>query len=550
MRAPLASLALLVALVACGDRTGADGGGTVIIGAAADADAILPGLANTVQGRVAMELMFDRFADIGPALQTVGDGGFLPRLAERWTWGADSLTITFHIDPDARWHDGTPVTAEDAVFTFGRLMDPALASRMAADLAGIDSVTAAGRQDVVMHFAERNAEQFYQATLMVPLPKHVFDSIPVGDLRTHPAALAPVGNGRFRFVSWEPGVRLELAAVDGHARGRPSLDRVIFTPSPDPTSGLARVWAGDTDVWEPLTPNDLADAARYPHVRVVTGPGFDYGFLAFNFRDARNAARPHPLFGDRAMRRAITMAVDRDALRRAVFDSLAVTSLGPFVRAQITADTTIRQIPFDRAAAAALLDSLGWSTIGADSVRRRGAQRLTFAILIPTSSSVRNRAAVLLQDQLRQVGVDVQIEGMEYQTFFDRMGAGRFDAVISGWRTTPSPRGLRGTWGSPAITGNSRQNAGRYENPEFDAAVLAGLGALDPDERAARLSEAFQIITDDAAAIWMYETRNAAAVHRRLQIPEWRSDAWWLTLGDWTVDPAQRLPRDARPAAP
>ena len=549
MRAPLTTLALLLALVACGDRTG-DGGGTVIIGAAADADAVLPGLAGGVQGRVVTELLFDRFADLGPALQTVGDGGFLPRLAERWTWGADSLTITFHIDPDARWHDDTPVTADDAVFTFGLLMDPALASRMAADMAGIDSVTASGAQDVVVHFAQRSAEQFYQATLMVPLPRHIYGSIPAGDLRTHAAAQAPVGSGRFRFVSWEPRVRLELAAVDGHARGRPSLDRVIFTPSPDPTSGLARVWAGDTDVWEPLPPNDLADAAQHAHVRVITGPGFDYGFLAFNFRDARNEARAHPLFSDRAMRRAITMAVDRDALRRAVFDSLAVNGLGPFVRAQITADTTIRQIPFDRDAAAALLDSLGWRTIGADGIRRRGAQRLSFAILVPSSSTVRNRAAVLLQDQLRQVGVDVRIEGMEFQTFFDRVAQGRFDAVISGWRTTPSPRGLRGTWGGAAITGGSRQNAGRYENPEFDAAVLAGLGALDPAERSARLSGAFQIITDDAAAIWMYETRNAAAVHQRLRIPEWRSDAWWLTLGDWTVDPAQRLPRDARPEAP
>lgn len=73
------------------------------------------------------------------------------------------------------------------------------------------------------------------------------------------------------------------------------------------------------------------------------------------------------------------------------------------------------------------------------------------------------------------------------------------------------------------------------------------MGSIDPAQRAAHLRRAYQIIVDDAAAIWLYEVRNHAAVHERFNIPSWRSDAWWLTLGDWTVDPDKRLPRDAAP---
>lgn len=541
-------LVLPLVFAACGDGARGAGGGTVIVGAAADADALVPGLARGVQGRVVSEVLFDRIADIGPGLNTVSDTGFLPRLARSWSWSPDSLVLTLRFDPDARWHDGVPVTSADYAFALRLVRDPGLASSLAADIADIDSVTTPDDETARVHFRRRDAEQFYAASLLVPLPKHLFDTIPAAQLRTHPLVRTPVGSGRFRFVAWEPDVRLEVAAVEDHYRGRPSLDRVIFAKSPDPASGLARIWAEETDVWEPLTPDMLPEAARHEHVRVLSGPGFDYGFLAFNFR-APDGRGPHPLFADRQLRRALTMAVDRDAILRTIFDTLGAVSRGPFVRAQRTADTTVAQIPFDRAAAAAALDALGWRA-GPDGMRRRGGTPLRFSILIPTSSAVRVRSSALLQEQLKAVGVDVRVETLEFQAFLDRYQSRRFDTVIGGWRTTPSPRGIRATWGSPAIAGAAQQNAGSYVNPDFDAAVTAALGALDANERRAHLRRAYEIINDDAAAIFLYETRSAAAVHRRIILPPWRTDAWWMTLGDWRIDPAARLPRDAAPTTP
>lgn len=551
MRHLLLLVPTIFTLSACTDRSGSGAsGGTLIVGASADADAILPGIAGTVQGRTISELLFDRLADIGPELNTVGDDGFLPRLASGWNWSDDSLSIAFSIDPKARWHDGIPVSASDATFTFAVIRNPEVGSTLANNLAAIDSVSATDSLTLVVYFSERNAEQFYEATQIVVWPEHIFASIPVAELTRSPQARAPIGSGRYRFVSWEPMVRLEIGAVEDHARGRAKLDRIIFTPTRDATSGLARVWGGETDIWEPLSPGDLPEAERYEHLKIHTGPGFDYGFMAFNFRSPTNNNLPHPLFSDRELRRALSMAIDRDAINRVIFDTLAVTALGPFVRAQYTADTTISQLPFDRSRAAAVLDSLGWRVAGSDSVRRRDNQRLAFTITVPTSSVPRNRAAVMMQEQFRQIGVDVSIETFEFQTFFDRMNAGRFDAVISVWRTTPSPRGIRTTWGSPAIAGTSRQNAGVYSNPEFDEAVMQSLNSIGLNDRKAHMRRAYQIAVDDAAAIWLFEIRSAAVVHSRYDIPSWRPDAWWLTVGEWSIDPDQRLPRDARPDSP
>lgn len=541
---------LLALLAACGgsESSRVASGGTVVIAAAADADAMLPPLMRTTQGRLATELMFDRLVDIGPELNTVGDRGFVPKLARAWRWSADSLTITFDLHPAARWHDGRPVTAADVRAGFDAIRDPANGSAIRASLQTIDSLSAPDERSVALHFARRSAEQFYSAALIFPMPAHLMppDSVP---LAASDLARAPVGNGPYRFVAWEPLERFELAANDAYHGGRPNLDRVIVTVYPEPATGLARIWSGDADVWELLPAGDLAEAARHEQVRLVTSNAFDYSFIAFNFRDARNRTRAHPLFADAAMRRAIAMGVDRQAVVQAIFDTLAFTLKGPFVRAQFTADSTIRQIPFDRAAAAALLDSLGWRVDARDGIRRRSGQRLAFTALIPGSSRNRERAAVLVQEQLRQLGVAMEIERAENRTFTQKRQDGAFDLVFGGWLTTPSPSGLRSTWGSFGEEGWGSLNDGRYSNPAVDAAIEAGLNTLDTDEARRQFRTAYQAIVDDAAALFLYEPRTVAAVHRRFVIPAWRPDGWWRAIPQWSVDPAQRLPRDARPAS-
>ena len=116
-------------------------GGTIVIAAAADADALVPPLILSLQGKQIVDQIFDNLADIGPRLNTVGDAGFTPRLASSWQWSADSLEVDFKLDPRARWHDGVPVHSEDVRFTFGLLKDPALGSPLSGNLDNVDSVS-------------------------------------------------------------------------------------------------------------------------------------------------------------------------------------------------------------------------------------------------------------------------------------------------------------------------------------------------------------------------------------------------------------------------
>jgi len=157
---------------------------------------------------------------------------------------------------------------------------------------------------------------------------------------------------------------------------------------------------------------------------------------------------------------------------------------------------------------------------------------------------------VLVQAQLRRVGVDLVIEQVEGQAFGAARDAGRFDLVFHGVGTTPSVRGLRSTWASRTPTGDGRLNAGNFRDAVVDAALEAGLTARDPARIRSEIGTAYRRVIEEAAAIWLYEPVQVVGVHRRFRLPAWRSDAWWRTLGEWRLDPAApRLARDAHPPA-
>jgi len=542
---------LLAALTGCRGMDATPTGGILVVSAGADAKTLFPPLAVGTQDRAVTELLYDKLADIGPGLNTLGDVGFVPRLARAWEWSADSLTITFHLDPDARWHDGRPVTAADVQFAVRIWTDSAVGAASRSAFASVDSVTAPDMLTARVHFRERTPEQFYTFVYnLIPLPAHRLAALADTALHDAPEVRAPVGSGPFRFVSWTPRARLELTANAAYYRGRPRLDGVVFVVAAQGATVASRLLAGEADFLEQLAPPDFAQLRHDGSVQMQSYGGFDYSFVQFNLRAPSAPDRPHPVFADLAMRRALTMGVNRLAIVRSVFDSLARPAIGPFSRTQWTSDTTLRGIPFDAAGAARLLDSLGWRDADGDGVRERGGQPLTFSLLVPASSRTRQAAAVLLQAQLKTIGVQVRIEQADFNAFLDRAHRAAFDALVGGARTEPSPRGVRELWGTPGPARGGK-NWGRWSNAVFDAQVDSGLAATGADAVRAHFRAAYQAAIDDAPAIWLYEPRLFAGVHRRLTVGALRPDAWWSGVAEWSIDPAQRLPRDRRaPATP
>lgn len=543
----LVALSFVPVVVACSERSPArlagEPGGTLVISTTADPGTLFPPLIVRTQAKQITEQIYDYLADVGPEMNTRGDDGFRPALTDRWRWSSDSLMLAFHLNPAAKWHDGRDVTAGDVKFTFSLYRNPALGGRSRTELANIDSVTVTDSLTAVFWFHERQPTRFLDAAAqMLILPAHQLEKIPIDSLREAPPP--PIGSGRFRLRSWNKGSSVEIVSDTSNYRGRAKLDRVIWSVAPEFTTAVTKLFRGDADLFDALRIEDLASVRRSGNVRLIVLPGTAYAFLQFNLRDPAIHSRPHPLFGDREIRRAIAMSIDRNALVRSVFDTFAVVPVGPTTRAYPTTDPGISQIPFDTARARVVLDSLGWQR-GVNGMRWKNGRELAFALLVPSTSLNRIRMGVLLQEQLRRNGIRVTIDQVESSTVDEKRASHAFDAALGAWVMGASPDGTREAWTSAGI-GREGVNYGTYSNREFDALLDSALRA-DPGTARRKFSAAYTIINGDVPAIWLYESRTILGIHKRIRTTEMRPDAWWLGLADWSIPPSERVLRDRLP---
>ena len=549
MRFRILASSLVTSLVACTstDRTASDAstGGTLVVVTGGDAGSLIPALVADALGRTVSDQLFDRLAEISQELRTLpGDRGYTPRLARSWTWSPDSLSIEFSIDPRARWHDGQPVRASDIRFTHQLAANPKTASAVAVNIANVDSVQVRDSLTAIVWFKRRTPEQFTDFVYQLPIiPEHVYSGIAPEQLRTDPKSRSPVGSGRFRFARWEAGSRLEIVADTANYRGRPKLDRVIFTIARDPASAAAQILSGQADFYEVFPADQLSKLDSSSVARAEGAPTLGYTHMSMSQRD-RKANRPHPVLGERAVRRALSMAVDRAAMLQNVFGSHGHLGRGPFPAVLASADTTLQPPPFDPAAAKALLDSAGWREPAPGGVRAKNGKPLRFSLMYPTSSVARSRYAVLIQQQLRNVGAQVDLEALEPgSAFFPRLFAGDYDAAMNTYNTDPGFSGTRQSWSTAGI-GENGQNYGRYSNPAVDKLLDSSLATFDLARAKSYVSQAFQQIIADAPSIWLYDNYNIAGVHRRIELRPMRADGWWSELADWSIPRDKRIDRD------
>ena len=540
--------ALLVVAACAGDSArnqDADTGGTLVIATNQDPGTLFPPLVVTASGKQITEQLYDYLADVGPDLDIRNEKGFRHGLADGWQWMNDSLMLSFHINPAARWHDGRDVTARDVAFTFALNKNPAIDSRSSTDIANIDSVTVTDSLTAVFWFHKRSPTQFLDAAAqMLILPAHQLEKLRAEAIHENPPP--PIGTGRFRLRKWDKGTSVEIVADAGNFRGRARLDRVIWSVAPDFQTELTRLLGGEADLLDALRPENLKQLQRTRSLRSAVLPGMDYAFLRFNLRDPADKNKAHPLFADRGLRRALAMSLDRAAMARNVFDTFALVPVGPNVRAFPSTDPRGSQLPYDSVRAAALLDSLGWRR-GGDGMRTRNGKALSFTVILPSTNINRMKIAPLIQEQFRRAGVRVRLEPIELSTQFDRERQGKFDASLGGWAMPSSPDAIRGAWTTAGI-GAGGTNFGAYSNRKFDALVDAALWA-PPESAREAFTRAYSVINDDAPAIWLYEPRKIIGIHRRLQTAVTRPDAWWFDLADWRIPRNERIARDRLPMA-
>jgi peptide/nickel transport system substrate-binding protein len=305
-----------------------------------------------------------------------------------------------------------------------------------------------------------------------------------------------------------------------------------------------KVFAGEADFLEKVIPENIPQIGQANSLRLEMNLPLVYGFLGFNLHarpgKAGSTAASHPIFGDARVRRALTMSLDRPRLVRATLDSLGIVAFGPAPRALIPDTTSLRAIPYNVAAAKALLDSAGWIDGNGDGVRERDGKPLAFELLAPSQSPSRIKFAELTQAALKEVGAEVSVQVVDGPSALGpRLDAHDFDAWVGTYNANPGLQGTRQTWVS-----RGSMNYHGYVSPAFDALVDSALTTFDTGRARGLWSRALQRAIDDAPSAWLYEERIPIVVHKRIRMAPLRADGWYANLADWSVDPAQRIDRD------
>ncbi len=515
--------------------------GTVVVDAWGAPEALLPVFTTSMDALAISSAMFLPLAEIGSDMNIVGDEGFEPRLARSWTF-EDPVTIAFEMDPNARWHDGQPVTAHDVEFTFDLYRDPVINSDEEDDLRSIRAVTARDEHTVAFTFSRAYPEQFFDATYHMRIhPAHLLDTIPRASLQSHPLARNPIGNGPFRLVRWDADQTVELVADTGFFLGRPGPARIVVQVIPNPNTTLARMMAEEADFSVFVPPPFLAQIQEAQHLTTVGYPSATYSFVGFNFRDPNDLSQPHPLFQHRYIREALSIAVDRDAISQATFGDFGRVLSGPLSLASPLWDLDLPTIPHDPARARQLLENGGWSDSDGDGILDNDGQRLAFELSVPSSSGWRRQAATIMESQLRQIGVEMRIQVIDITTHGQQAQRGRFDASFFAWNQDPKPSGaIGGTW---STTGAN--NYSKYSNPRFDSLVTATTSGTDPERIRQTWREALGVIQQDWPAIWMLTLTQVSVVHSRFDNVVVRPDQnCGATIWRWRVRGDHMLPRD------
>jgi len=205
-------------------------------------------------------------------------------------------------------------------------------------------------------------------------------------------------------------------------------------------------------------------------------------------------------------------------------------------------DPETRELPYDTAQAARRLAARGWIDSDADGIRDRDGTKFSFHLLVPTTSAVRRQYARLLQEQLRQIGVEVLIDEVEFNVFLQRAQAGEFDALIQTWNTDPTPSsGTTQTWTQGGI---GHSNYLRYANPLFDRLVEQASSSFDRTEARRTWRAAVETLNQDAPAVFLFAPENVAAIHRRVAGVTIRPDSWAALLWTWRIPPDRLIDRD------
>lgn len=469
---------------------------------------------------------------------------YRPELYGSWEWNEDQTVATVTLREGVTWSDGTPVTAKDVAFTYELIQDPLVASPRMAYVEHFSEGSPEVVDDKTIIFRFDHA---YDRTTMeahfsfTPVPHHLLKDADRATLRGHAFSRAPIITGPWKVADWKPDERIVLEPNEkftGDVKHEARIERVIFKILPEYATRLVELENGQVDLMQAILVQD-ADrlAVEHPEIKLYRRGWRSQDYVAWNQLDTADYkakkeghggeedwkwedVERHPIFGDKATRIALSQAIDVDKLMNdlltskvtgEVYAKRSVSTITPALCE--THNNDIVPIAFDPTGAKAALAAAGWTDSDGDGVLDKDGEEFRFTMMTNSGNPRRAKGAVIMQAQLKDVGVDMQIETIEANTFFERLRNKDYEAALSGWSA-----GLFVDMTDIWHSGDKYEfNFTSYYNPEVDALIEAAIAEPDPAKNAELWKQAQAGIYADQPYTFLYWMDEIVGVHGRFK---------------------------------
>ncbi|KDN74142.1 ABC transporter substrate-binding protein [Streptomyces olindensis] len=470
-------------------RAADDGKKVLTVAVAQSVDSLSPFLAVRLLSTSIHRLMYEYLTNYDPK-----DNHAIPGLATKWESSPDKLTWTYTIRSNSKWSDGEQATAEDAAWTFNKMMtDSGAATANGSYVGNFRKVTAPSPTRLVI---ELKKPQATMTALDVPIvPKHVWEKVSDFSEFNNDKSFPVVGNGPFVLTGYKPDSYVRLKANESFWRGAPKFDELVFRYYKDQDAAVSALRKGEVSfvAGSPsLTPAQAESLEGAENVKVNDAPGRRFYALATNpGAKAKNGEKfgdGHPSLLDRRVRHALFMAVDREAIIDKVFRGHAVEGEGyipPRFSQYFWKPSTSQKLAYDPAKAAELLDRAGYRKNGDGKRVGKDGKPITYRVLCHATDPNDKAVGKYLQEWWGDLGIGVRLECLDNVT--DPWLAGKYDLAFDGWSVNPDPDFVLSIHTCGALPATPK-DTGATDNficdKQYDELYARQLAEYDPAKRA------------------------------------------------------------------
>ncbi|WP_166238085.1 peptide-binding protein [Paenibacillus turpanensis] len=421
----------------------------------------------------------------------------------------DKMTMTIKIRKDAKFTDGEPLTADDVVFTYNVALSPDYTGPRKGTFSELSKVEKVDEETIKFTFKTPFAGYIDLFPYNI-LPEHLLKDVPIKELNQSEFYKKPIGSGPYKLVEWKTGQYLAFTRNEDYYRGKPAIEKITAKIIPDANSMMAQLQTGEINViGVPADQLSVIEQAAKTSGKIKLQKGIvttSYSFIGWNLTN--------PLFADKKIRQALTMSIDRQGIIDGVAEGQGKIMHGQTVPSYWTYSDNVPKFPYDVEKAKKSFEEAGWKDTNGDGLLDKDGKTFEFEMQVNQGNKIREKAVTVIQQQLKKVGININIRVVEGSAFTKNFQEKKFESIYYAWNITgdPNPKGI---WHSAEI--EHGLNTVSYSNPQVDQLIEEDLQSFDKSKRKELLAKVDAQIAEDQPYTFLYTPTTVMAYPSNLE---------------------------------